>query len=141
MLPRAALRGKLVQTAKRETIIRDCAIIIRRGAGGAKNLELSSKNLDSTPLQNKKKLVLTPLCYVKNNVAPPSHHPPTHTHTQPPLTATITKMPLSKYLLYCYATVNVRLLVGCRRLEQIVPHINKAIGFGVIQIRVVFGST
>ena len=50
-------------------------------------------------------------------------------------------MPLSKYLLYCYATVNERLLVGCRRLEQIVPHINKAIRFGVIQIRVVLGST
>ena len=49
-------------------------------------------------------------------------------------------MPLSKYLLYSYATVNVRLLVGCRRLEQIVPHINKAIRFGVIQLRVVFGS-
>ena len=32
--------------------IRDCAIIIRRG--GAEKLELSSKNLDSTPLQNKK---------------------------------------------------------------------------------------
>ena len=30
---------------------RDCAIIIRRGA---EKLELSSKNLDSTPLQNKK---------------------------------------------------------------------------------------
>ena len=68
--------------------VRDCAIIIRRGGGGAEKLELSSKNVDSTPLQNKKKLVLTPLCYVKNNVAPPSHHPPTHTH--PPLTATIT---------------------------------------------------
>ena len=38
---------------------RDCAIIIRRGA---EKLELSSKTLDSTPppLQNKKKLVLTP---------------------------------------------------------------------------------
>ena len=34
-----------------------------------------AEKLDSTPLQNKKKLVLTPLCYVKNNVAPPSHHP------------------------------------------------------------------
>ena len=33
-------------------------------------------------------------------------------------------MPLSKYLLYCHATVSVRLLVGCRRLEQIVPHMN-----------------
>ena len=110
---------------------------------GAEKLELFSKNSDSTPPPKQKKLVLTPLCYVKNNVAPPSHHPPTHTHThtQPPLTATITKMPLSKYLLYCYATVNVRLLVGCRRLEQIVPNINKAIRFGVIQIRVVFGST
>ena len=31
-------------------------------------------------------------------------------------------MPLSKCLLYCHATVSVRLLVGCRRLEQIVPH-------------------
>ena len=34
-------------------------------------LELSSKNLDSTPPPKQKKLVLTPLCYVKNNVAPP----------------------------------------------------------------------
>ena len=36
--------------------IRDCAIIIRswEGGGGAEKLELSSKNLDSTPLQNKK---------------------------------------------------------------------------------------
>ena len=33
--------------------IRDCAIIIRSW-GGAEKLELSSKNLDSTPLQNKK---------------------------------------------------------------------------------------
>ena len=49
--------------------LRDCAIIIR--GGGAEKLELSRKNVDSTPLQNKKKLVLTPLCYVKNNVAPP----------------------------------------------------------------------
>ena len=32
-------------------ILRDCAIIIRRGA---EKLELSSKNLDSTPLQTKK---------------------------------------------------------------------------------------
>ena len=31
------------------------------GGGGAEKLELSNKNLDSTPLQNKKKLVLTPL--------------------------------------------------------------------------------
>ena len=30
--------------------LRDCAIIIRRGAG---KLDLSSKNVDSTPLQNK----------------------------------------------------------------------------------------
>ena len=35
--------------------IRNCAIIIRRrGGGGAEKLELSSKNVDSTPLQNKK---------------------------------------------------------------------------------------
>ena len=33
-------------------------------------------------------------------------------------------MPLSKSLLYCHATVSVHLLVGCRRLEQIVPHMN-----------------
>ena len=33
-------------------------------------------------------------------------------------------MPLGKYLLHCHATVSVRLLVGCRRLEQIVPHMN-----------------
>ena len=26
--------------------------------------------------------------------------------------------------MYCHATVRVRLLVGCRRLEQIVPHMN-----------------
>ena len=39
--------------------------------GGAEKLELSSKNLDSTPPPKQKKLVLTPLCYVKNNVAPP----------------------------------------------------------------------
>ena len=58
--------------------------------GGAEKLELSSKNLDSTPPPKQKKLVLTPLCYVKNNVAPPSHHPPTHPHTHTPLTATIT---------------------------------------------------
>ena len=51
--------------------------------GGAEKLELSSENLDSTPPPKQKKLVLTPLCYVKNNVAPPSHHPPTHTHTHP----------------------------------------------------------
>ena len=50
-----------------ELRVRDCAIIIRRGA---EKLELSSKNLDK-----QKKLVLTPLCYVKNNVAPPP--PPT----------------------------------------------------------------
>ena len=34
--------------------LRDCAIIIRRGGGGAEKLELSSKNLDSNPLQNQK---------------------------------------------------------------------------------------
>ena len=49
-------------------VIRDCVIIIRRG-GGTEKLELSSKNLDSTPPPKQKKLVLTPLCYVKNNVA------------------------------------------------------------------------
>ena len=38
--------------------LRDCAIIIRRG--GAEKLELSSKNLDSTPPPKQKKLVLTP---------------------------------------------------------------------------------
>ena len=43
--------------------IRDCAIIIRRGEGGgrAEKLELSSKNLDSTPLQNKKNISYPPL--------------------------------------------------------------------------------
>ena len=46
-------------------VIRDCAIIITRGA---EKLELSSKNLDSTLPPKQKKLVLTPLCYVKNNV-------------------------------------------------------------------------
>ena len=51
-------------------VLRDCAIIIRRG-GGAEKLELSSKNLDSTPPPKQKKLALTPLCYVKNNVPPP----------------------------------------------------------------------
>ena len=36
-------------------LLRDCAIIIRRvGGGEAEKLELSSKNLESTPLQNKK---------------------------------------------------------------------------------------
>ena len=55
--------------------LRDCAIIIRRGGRGAEKLELSSKNLDSTPSPKPKKFVLTPLCYVKNNVAPLSHHP------------------------------------------------------------------
>ena len=44
--------------------------------GGAEKLELSSKNLDSTPPPKQKKLVLTPLCYVKNNVAPPTPLPP-----------------------------------------------------------------
>ena len=44
------------------------------GGGGAEKLELSSKNLDSTPPPKQRKLVLTPLCYVKNNFAPP---PPT----------------------------------------------------------------
>ena len=39
---------------KSKEYIRDCAIIIRRGGGVAEKLELSSKNLDSTPLQNKK---------------------------------------------------------------------------------------
>ena len=36
--------------------LRDCAIIIRReeGGGEAEKLDLSSKNVDSTPLQNKK---------------------------------------------------------------------------------------
>ena len=44
--------------------------------GAAEKLELSSKNVDTTPPPKQKKLVLTPLCYVKNNVAPPpSHHP------------------------------------------------------------------
>ena len=38
--------------------IRDCAIIIRRRGGGAEKLELSSKNLDSTPPSKQKKLVL-----------------------------------------------------------------------------------
>ena len=38
-------------------VIRDCAIIIRRGA---EKLELSSKNLDSTPPPKQEKLVLTP---------------------------------------------------------------------------------
>ena len=43
--------------------------------GGAEKLELiTSKTLDSTSLQNKK-LVLIPLCYVKNNVAPPPPSP------------------------------------------------------------------
>ena len=45
--------------------------MIRRGA---EKLELYSENLDSTPPPKQKKLVLNPLCYVKNNVAPPSSH-------------------------------------------------------------------
>ena len=50
--------------------VRDCAIIIRRRGGrGAEKLELSSKNLDSTPPPKQKELVLTPFCYVKNNIA------------------------------------------------------------------------
>ena len=36
--------------------------------GGAEKLELSSKNLDSTPPPKQKELVLTPFCYVKNNI-------------------------------------------------------------------------
>ena len=47
--------------------------------------------------------------------------PPTHTHPSPP---PLPQMPLSKYLLYCHATVSIRLLVGCRHLEQIVPQMN-----------------
>ena len=35
---------------------------------GAEKLELSSKNLDSTPPPKQKELVLTPFCYVKNNI-------------------------------------------------------------------------
>ena len=46
----------------------------QEGGVGAEKLGLSSKNLDSTPLQNKKKLVLNPLCCVKNNVLPPTSH-------------------------------------------------------------------
>ena len=67
---RVTAQLKLARMAlKRAEMLRDCAIIIRRGA---EKLELSSKNLDSTPPPKQKKLVLTPLCYVKNNVAPPS---------------------------------------------------------------------
>ena len=65
-------------------------------------------------------------------------------------------MPLSKYLLYCHATVSVRLLVGYHRLEQIVPHMNvqqshpfrshlnpnqSFFGSTCVRIRVVFGIT
>ena len=40
---------------------RDCAIIIRRRGGvWAEKLELSSKNLDSTPPPKQNKIVLTP---------------------------------------------------------------------------------
>ena len=46
---------------KSKEYITDCAIIIRRGRGGAEKLELSKKNLDSTPLQNKKISVNPPL--------------------------------------------------------------------------------
>ena len=45
------------------TEVRDCAIIIRRGwgrGGGAEKLALSSKKLDSTPLQNKTKISSNP---------------------------------------------------------------------------------
>ena len=45
---------------------------------GAEKLELSSQNLDSTPSPKQEKLILNPLCYVKNNVTPP---PPPTTHT------------------------------------------------------------
>ena len=60
-----------------------CLLYVKRGrrlcnnyqegelGGWAEKLELSSKNLDSTPPPKQKKLILTPLCYVKNNVAPP----------------------------------------------------------------------
>ena len=52
-------------------LVRNCAIIIRRGLslgggggrGWAEKLELSSKNLDTTPPPKK---ALSPLCYVKN---------------------------------------------------------------------------
>ena len=43
-------------------MFRDCAIIIRRGA---EKLELSSKNVDSTPLQNKQ---------ISSTPSPLSHH-------------------------------------------------------------------
>ena len=51
-LPASCVRARPVRRQIRTDKIRDCAIIIRRE--GAEKLELSSKNLDSTPLQNKK---------------------------------------------------------------------------------------
>ena len=42
------------------TEVRDCAIMIRSGGGGAEKLALSSKKLDSTPLRNKTKISSNP---------------------------------------------------------------------------------
>ena len=68
---------------------RDCAIIIRRR--GAEKLELSSKNLDSTPPPKPKKLGLTPSVMLKiTSHPPPTTHPPPPPHTHTTLTATIT---------------------------------------------------
>ena len=73
---RHAIRARPVRRQIRTDKIRDCVIIIRKGRG-AEKLELSSKNLDSTPPPKQKKLVLAPICYVKNNVAPHPPPPPT----------------------------------------------------------------
>ena len=55
-------------------VLRDCATIIRRG--GAEKLELSSKNLDSAPLQNKKISSNPPSVMLKIT----SHPPPLPPH-------------------------------------------------------------
>ena len=52
-------------------VLRDCAIIIRRGGGGWKTRVIQQKPRQYPPPPKQKKLALTPLCYVKNNVPPP----------------------------------------------------------------------
>ena len=66
--------GKVLCSSANELQLRDCDY----QEWGAEKLELSSKNLDSTPPSKQKKLVLTPLCYVKNNIAKLKAPPPSN---------------------------------------------------------------
>ena len=70
-------RDSCYSTVRTHYVVRDCAIIIRRGGGGAK-MSLARRNIAQYPPLNKRKLALTPL-QISQKLwrTPPPPPPPT----------------------------------------------------------------